>query len=280
MTPNPGKRYVRSWSQASEYLPEFGGCPYAFYLGRIEKVWKRPAAWFPFGTAVHAGAEYWERSGRTAGIDELTDEFLRVYTDETNQYLEETPNTDLWMWSGRYDGATDIERRRNLGPVHLENLIKWYERNPDQIPWTMPDGRLAVELPFEIELGTVPVKGVIDWIGWVTSDRTIRGLSPRDVKAGSTPGKPMQLKIYGLVVENYLASVGVPDPEIRTADFFMTKAGRPAGTTDLTTVSRDEIVTAFERMDAGVAAGDFPANPEPDRCRRCPVNFTCTFRED
>jgi putative RecB family exonuclease len=280
MTPSSEKRYVRSWSQASEFLPEFGGCPYSFFLGRIEKVWKRPAAWFPFGTAVHAAAERWERSGRTASMEELVEEFNDVYTIETNSYLEETPNTDVWMWSGRYDGATDIARRREIGPVHLTNLVRWYQEHPQQLPWRMPDGQLAVELPFEIDLGSVPVRGVIDWIGWVSADRTVLGLAPRDIKAGSTPGKPMQLKIYGLVLENYLESIGVENPEVKTADFFMTKEGKPKGQADLTTVSRDEVVVAFERMHSEVEAGNFPPNPDPDRCRRCSVNFSCTFRQD
>lgn len=274
------KVYVRSWSQASEYLPEFGGCSYSFYLGRIEKVWKRPAAWFGMGTAVHAGAEFWERSNRTATLDELNDVFYRVYSEETNRYLEETPNTDLWMHSGRYDGATDIDRRRKLGPQHLANLVGWYEQHDDQIPWSLPDGTPAVELPFEIELGTVQVRGVIDWIGWVSADRTIEGLTPRDIKAGSTPGKPMQLKIYGIAVEAYLEHLGYDDPSVRFADFFMTKEGKPKGGTDISQVSKDDVVVAFERMDAGIAAGDFPPNPSPDLCRRCSVNYTCEYRQD
>lgn len=280
MVKNEDGRHVRSWSQASEYLAEFGGCAYSFYLGRIEKVWKRPAAWFAMGTAVHAGAEYWERSLRTAPAEELDAEFYRVYSEETNKYLEETPNTDLWMSSGRYDGKTDIDRRRKLGPEHLARLVDWYRKHPLEVPWTLADGSPAVELPFEIDLGTVPVRGVIDWVGWVSEDRTIEGLTPRDIKAGSTPGKPMQLKIYGIALEDYLRYIGVESPSVKFADFFMTKDGKPKGGTDLGAVSRDDVVVAFERMDAGIAAGDFPPNPSPDLCRRCSVNFTCSYRQD
>jgi hypothetical protein len=124
------------------------------------------------------------------------------------------------------------------------------------------------------------VRGVIDWIGWVSADRTIEGLTPRDIKAGSTPGKPMQLKIYGIALEDYLRYLDIESPSVAFADFFMTKEGKPKGGTDLSAVSRDDVVVAFERMEAGIAAGDFPPNPSPGLCRRCSVNFSCAYRQD
>jgi hypothetical protein len=47
----------RSHSQLSAYLE----CPRAFRLGKVERVKRRPGAWFPGGTAVHATVERYLR---------------------------------------------------------------------------------------------------------------------------------------------------------------------------------------------------------------------------
>lgn len=276
--PDPTIR-TRSWSQLSDWE-----CPELFRLGRIEKVWKRPAAWFAMGTGVHAGLEFWERSLRTAPRAEVYDEFHRVYTDAINESLDETPNTDVWMWSGRYDGGTDIVRRRKLGPEHLDRSIAWYEAHPEERPWALPDGTLAVELDFTVQLGTVPVRGVTDLIVWTSETEDTARLRTRDNKTGNDPGKPMQLQIQAIAANDLIRSldpVDRPMQEITEGDFFMTKTGKPtAKVTDLTLVSVDEVTVLFETMDAEIQAGNFRPNPSPDRCRRCPVKDSCAFRED
>ena len=62
------KAMSRSVSQAQLYLDDLGGCAYRYYLSRVIRVWDRPAAWLPQGTAVHGAAEWWERGGRKASL--------------------------------------------------------------------------------------------------------------------------------------------------------------------------------------------------------------------
>ena len=265
------EKYPRSWSQLSDWE-----CPEAFRLKRLEKVWQRPAAWLAMGTGVHAAIELWERSDRTAPIEEAISEFDRVYTDEINEALEQAPNTDTWMWSGRYDGATDIDRRRGVGRTHVRNTFSYYATHPEQVPWVLPDGRKAVELDFDIELGSVTVRGVLDAV----IDEPGKPLRPRDNKTGSKVGDPRQLKLTGIALEEFVEwTTGEPAEPVTEGDFFMTRDGSPKAF-DLSAIPRDLLTEMFEALDAGVQAGDFPPNPSPDRCRRCSVNFTCRFRQD
>src|SRR3954469_19163368 len=95
---------VRSYSQLGAY----DRCPYMYYLERVEKVWQRPAAWLPMGTAVHEAAERWELSGRTMSLEEAQQIFRDAYVRETNKYLDDTPNANHWFRSGPYKGPEDI----------------------------------------------------------------------------------------------------------------------------------------------------------------------------
>ena len=47
----------RSYSQLSSY----NDCPRAYELGRVERLKRRPGAWFPGGTAVHRTIERYLR---------------------------------------------------------------------------------------------------------------------------------------------------------------------------------------------------------------------------
>jgi hypothetical protein len=51
-------REPRSHSQLSDY----NQCPRMFQLSRVEKIKRRPGAWFPAGTAVHKTIERYLRA--------------------------------------------------------------------------------------------------------------------------------------------------------------------------------------------------------------------------
>lgn len=263
---------ARSWSQIEQYTR----CPYSFKLQRLDKAWQQPAAWLPMGTAVHAGMEAWERSGRDLPVEYAQSVFRDTYKTEVDKLLEVTPNKDRWFASGPYTAVEDIPRRRDIGLEHVANGVAWYEKHPTQRPWVHPDGRLAVELPFNIRLGTVPVRGYIDWIGSLGLGCP---LGPRDIKSGRKPGKVMQLKIYDLAIDDHFEWRGEERPPgAGKADFLMTRTGKPTVYQDLTQISRDEVVVKFEETDADIQAGDFPARPEEETCRFCSVRSACKYR--
>lgn len=254
----------RSYSQLGSY----DRCPYMYYLERVEKVWQRPAAWLPMGTAVHEAAEQWELSGRTMSLDEARNVFRIAYARECDRYLEETPNTRFWFASGPYRGAEDIIRRWHLGQEHVDRYIRWYETHPAEIPLGLGNGSIAVELPFTIDLEGVKVRGFIDWVGYNEKGELI----VRDNKTGRTPGGPDQLATYALAVA---ATLGA---QVNTGDFFMTRTGKPTVPYQLTRVVKTELIEDFQKMDAEVKAGNFPAKPSAEICRFCSVSNACKYK--
>lgn len=265
----------RSWSQLEQYDPELGGCPYRYYLARIERVWKKPAAWLPMGTAVHHAAELWERSGREMDRDSVKDVFRQKYAEEVNRYLEETPNTRYWQSSGPYPGEEDIPRRHKIGLEHVDRYLNWYAAHPEEVIWITPDGEPAIELGFSLDLGGVEVRGMLDQAIVVRPDEVQADPSPanvvaRDIKTGNAPGKVEQLSIAGAVIQQH-----DPASVATHGDFFMTKSGRPTYPYDL--ISVDVLTEKFLTLEENIQAGNFPASPTPKKCDRCDVKNSCKF---
>lgn len=253
----------RSWSQ----LEQYNRCPEAYRLARLERVWKRPAAWLPMGSAVHKAAEVWEKSNRTLPAEDVRDVFRKDYAHEVGIYLEETPNMSFWQHSGPYDGEADIERRYKVGLEHVDRYLLWYQKHPEQIIWITPDGTPAIELEFDLDLGGVQVKGMLDQA--IINELDV--IVARDIKTGNKPGQVEQLSLAGVAIT-------AADPSVTPTkgDFLMTKSGYPTFPYDLidVTVLTDKFVT----MDEAVRAGNFPAKPEDAKCARCDVADSCRFK--
>lgn len=247
----------RSVSQLREYEK----CPYGYYLARVERVWKRPAAWLPQGTALHAAAEAWEKSERTMPLEEMLTVYTAKYDDECAHYLEKS-RMDLWFPSGRYGGQADIERRYDIGAEQVAKYRQYYESHPEETPWRTPDGELGVELHVEAEIGGVAVQGYVDM---VLPDRL------RDNKSGNHPGEPIQLQTYALMLD---ARFGFWP---RWGDFWMGKTGKPSKPVDLHEFNPQDVISAYQEMDDGVKAERFDPKPSRDNCFFCPVKASCEF---
>ncbi len=254
---------VRSYSQLSSYAR----CPYMYYLERVENVWQRPAAWLPMGTAVHSAVEAWELSGRVMTLEEAQQAFRDAYRASTDLLLATTPNPAYWFRSGPYKGPEDITRRYRLGLEHVERYIAWYTKHPEDTPLELADGSLTIELPFEIEIGGVQVRGFIDWVGYDSGVIIVR-----DNKTGNTPGGPDQLATYALAVQ------ALTDIEVTKGDFFMTRTGKPTIPYQLTRVVKQQLAEDFRSLDDNVKAGNFPAKPEAKKCMFCSVSASCKYR--
>jgi putative RecB family exonuclease len=288
----------RSVSQYKEFKPEAGGCPYRYYLGRVEKAWQRPAAWLPQGTAVHYAAEVWERSGRTMPLAEAQSEYRRKYAEEVTSMCEETPNFDYWFRSGPYAGEHDTNRRYEIGLGQVEGYLDYYTNQaPEEVIWITPDGTPAIELEFFIDLDGVKVKGFIDQItvvkDKVEKPRTPSGAlakskkalaeyaaaveasplrpRPRDIKTGNKPGDDFQLGVYDVAVEDMFgikADVG---------DYWMARQGGPTVDYDLKPWTRERVTEEFHWVDEQIKAEKFDPAPTPDKCRFCSVANACPF---
>ncbi|AOZ61311.1 Cas4 exonuclease [Mycobacterium phage DarthPhader] len=267
MTDTKIKLPLRSVSQINQYTR----CPMNYKLARIDKVWPRPAAWLPQGTAFHAVAEaveVWLSYQMPLTLDEAKDMFRWHYARDINRLAAETPNFEWWFHSGPYGGERDIERRYEIGLEQIEKFFEFMSNKAQQI-WIAPDGTPAVELSFDIELDGIRIRGFIDAVVVVNGE-----LRVRDYKTGNKPGDDFQLGVYALAVSMLY---GVPAP--KTGDYYMAgkKGKKPVITEpyDLTEWTREKISERFQEVEAGIQAGEFPALPEPDKCGFCDVNLSC-----
>jgi putative RecB family exonuclease len=263
------KQQPRSVSQVQQY----NKCAYSYYLGRIardpagNKIWDRPAAWLPMGTAVHAAAEALERSDRHMPLEGMLDVYSVVYAESTNELLE-TSTMDTWFSSGTYRGEQDIERRHGLGLAQTEKYFDYYTagKGASDVVWVADDGTPGIELGFEIDLDGVAVRGYID-----TVFNTPKGVVVNDNKTGVKPGDVFQLATYGVAMrEQY-------DTAVNHGQFWMGRKGKPEGLIDLFTMGRSEISDAFHELDEAVKAEKFNPSPDPEKCGRCGFNSYCPF---
>lgn len=252
------KKQYRSPSQLGQY----DRCPYAYYLARRKKVWERPAAWLAHGSAVHRAIELWEQSHRTMTTEQVVEEFYKSYKQYIGLSLKENPNPNVWFPSGPYWGAKDIARRREVGRLHVLNVLEFYEKNPYMKPWVDPDGHWWVEKHFTVKFGEVEVVGYVD----VVIDEIAY-----DYKTGSTPGGDEQLATYAGALN---LKFDIPFTE---GYYFMAKQGKPTRPYDLTGWSQERLADVYGELDSNIKAEKFDPKPSPDTCRMCPVQSSCEF---
>jgi len=265
------KAMSRSVSQAQLYLDDLGGCAYRYYLSRVIRVWDRPAAWLPQGTAVHGAAEWWERGGRKASLAAMLKVYQDLYRKGIEELLEKTPNPGVWSASGRYEGQADILRRADIGAKQVEAYFNYYvNQKPGEVIWLTPDGTPAIELEFKVQFGNVWVRGYIDQIIQEITDSVIQ-IIVRDIKTGASPGGIFQLGTYRYaMMEKY-------DVDIASGDYWMGKNGRPTHYYNLAAMSKDQVVELYERTDEGIKAESFEPSPSPLKCGRCSVATSCKY---
>ncbi|BBX09464.1 RecB family exonuclease [Mycolicibacterium aichiense] len=308
---------LRSVSQLNQYTR----CPMSYKLARIDKVWARPAAWLPQGTAFHTVAEVIEKArmeGRDVTLERAEEIFREEYAKDIGALCDETPNFEWWFWSGPYNGEADIERRFHIGLEQINKFMAWRETQGQEI-WMTPEirdrrcivgddeagqehhvadcdckpSKPAIELSFSIELefppelgaitGTYEADGItveftVDGIrvrGFIDAIVVVDGeLRVRDYKTGNKPGDDFQLGVYALAVAMMF---GIEAP--KKGDYFMAgkKGKKPVITEpyDLTEWTREKITARFHEIEEKIQAGDFPADPEPDKCGFCDVNYSC-----
>ncbi|ANU79405.1 Cas4 exonuclease [Mycobacterium phage BuzzBuzz] len=264
-------RKHRSVSQ----LKQYERCPYSYKLARVDKVWQRPAAWLPQGSAVHTVLEEYRRrelDGDPMSLEEAQEMFKEEYAKEVSQYTDVTPNFDWWFRSGRYDGASDLERRWHIGLEQIEKFFAWTEGHPEEVIWIAPDGTPGIELGFDIDLDGVLVRGYIDAVLRDSDGNVI----VRDYKTGNTPGDDFQLGVYSVALaETY----GIEPPQI--GDYYMAGKkgvkGKPTYPYDLGDWPRERVAEKFRELEENIAAERFDPDPDPDKCAFCDVSYHCPF---
>lgn len=257
----------------SQHTTLTGPCTEQYRLQRIERVPQMEAAWFEHGKAVHSAIEAWENSriygkGLTDFIPLTEDEAVEVFELAYDQGIEagrdRQPDYGMWLAGGRTKPETDIRNRRQRGAEQVRTYIAWALGDEGEI-WATPDGKPAIELEFNIELGGIPVRGFIDQI----VDDPYLGLVVRDVKTGTTKHL-VQLVTYKFAIEK---TYGV---EVNWGDWWMGKTGSTTPPVDLSVFSEEWLAEQFKASTAIREMGLYAANPG-DHCFPCTSKRSCFF---
>ncbi|MCZ4097324.1 MULTISPECIES: PD-(D/E)XK nuclease family protein [unclassified Streptomyces] len=256
----------RSHSQYNSYSQ----CGEAYKLERVDRKPSDPAGWFVQGSAVHYAVECYELSGRTLSTSQTIARYREKWDADMAAGLAVQPDVSKWRTGGFKSGTKDLADRYDLGEHQVADYVSYTETSTDTI-WTTPDGRLAIELQFDIMVGTVPVRGFIDQIV-----STAYGLSVRDVKTGTKKqSSALQLALYRRAIwETYRI-------DVIWGDFFTCarkgrspRAGGPTDPIDLTTIDQHWLEQQYAAMDAAERNGVYLANPG-DHCTVCGVQKFC-----
>lgn len=261
MTDSSGEsRPHRSVSQLTKYA----NCSEEYRLSYVDKVNDRkPAAWLAQGTAFHIAVDGWEASGRSALFD-IGGTYRLIYAQEIAAMRSNEPDTKKWLSGPRTNVEDDIKAREERGVQQLQNYVDYAENNAFVIQ-DIDDFTLAIEVPFEIEIGGILVKGAIDQILQLPD-----GVEVRDLKTGNREAGKIQLAVYVHAVEKIF---GWP---VKKASFFYAKDAR------VVTVSRQELdryddkylTDLFQTLEVGIENKVFIPNPGPS-CMMCPVRKGC-----
>lgn len=254
----------RSFSQWQTYAR----CSEQYRLQKIEHAPEMMTAWAPQGSSFHVGVEEWEKSGRALPEAEVIELALADYDQRIAEQREKQPDDSGWLTGGRTRPSEDIRRRRERVESQLKGYISYSLEHEHEIrPATLPDGRPAVEVPFEIVLGGVTVIGYIDLVmQWANGMLTIR-----DLKTGNKlPNDPLQLVIYALAWEKYFGD------RIEYGDFFMCKNNAPTQPYYLGDYPESVVSAWFEMMNRSEKSGIYLPNGG-DACRVCTVSAYCSL---
>lgn len=257
----------RSVSQLTTYT----SCSEQYRLQRVARTPERPAAWFYHGSGFHEAIEQWELSERQMTVEQAQ-EVSRLYYDKAvAEALEKEPNFGRWMTGGSKKGENDVRDRREKMADQVAIYITYANAHADtwRIARFGPKG-IAAELEFNIQFGSVMVKGFIDQVRETSDGRLI----PVDLKSGSKePSSGFQLAVYAHAINEYMGVL----PE--QGAFFMPKLRRDQSLVgdvwkDLRPFSRELLDGMFEDFDKAERAGVYIPNPS-DSCRTCSVSDYC-----
>jgi putative RecB family exonuclease len=245
-------------------LLKYSRCSEEYRLSYVDKVTGfRPAAWLAQGTAFHETVQLWEESGRDVGFD-IGSTYELVYDREIESFRERQPDLKLWLKAPKTNTEDDIATRRLRGVEQLRNYVQFTEDSPFGIKY-IDDFSLGIELPFEIEIGGVLIKGAIDQ---VLID--FNGVEVRDLKTGNRESAFIQLGIYVLVVEKIF---GWP---VTKASFYYAKDNKVVTLTrkDLDRYDEVYLTELFSSLETGIQNNVFIPNPG-GHCTLCPVRDYC-----
>lgn len=250
----------RSVSQLSKYAD----CSEKYRLMYVDKVVGfTPAAWLAQGTAFHVAVQEYEESGRSELFD-ICQTYVLAYDTEIETFKSHEPDLKRWSHSFKTTTENDIKTRRERGLEQVKNYVEFANKNSFIIK-DIDDFTLGIELPFEVEIGGVKIKGAVDQILLDPN-----GVEVRDLKTGNREQSYLQLGIYAYVVEKIFGW-----PVVR-ASYYYAKDSRVVTLSkkDLERYNEEYLTDLFKKLNTGINNQVFIPNPG-DSCMFCPVKDYC-----
>lgn len=262
----------RSYSQVSQLRR----CGWGYKLERIDKYPSRPGAAGVAGSAIHLGTEYVDENLALLGGDELALSATVVALDAFDAEvakLSQKFQVDTWKAYGRPVQDVHWFRDRGIGYA-IEAYVDWRLTYPTLVVAQLCDvntGELVkgVEVPFEITVGTTPVRGFIDRVFEDGNGTPII----LDIKSGAKPKSDEQLGIYRYALlkqYGYDATYGTY--------LYNLKNGQPKVTEmkDLSLWSAERLTVLYDTASQIIDKGLFVPNPG-DACFICHVSESCDY---
>lgn len=272
------QRTPRSYSMVKSLLT----CGEQFRLERVEKVESQPSTAAIAGKIIHTATEAVDEllfENPFTVREDLADAWVDASFWATNKELEalkgsqfEDPKT--WKSYGRPTEAKphgeDIDWFLAVGiPDALASYVTWRLDSP-WVVMRMPDGSPAIELPFVVDTGGIPVRGYIDR---VFVHRTTNEPLVVDLKSGMKPKNDSQLAIYKKALESNLGK-----PFSWGAYYYgMKKGGQLTDLIDLSYWTDEMLFDLYNPAEKAIEQGLFIPNPG-DACFHCGVKQHCRYQ--
>ena len=263
-----GKEYL-SYSSLSTYVK----CGEEYRLSRIEKVPEAPAYWFPGGSAVHKGTEVYDLLRELDGLShgEALEAAIKGFHNEFSfQMMQSEERSDGMEWraggrrTAKQPNGEDAAWWRQDGPIQVKQYADWRVSNPAWVLAKVNDVP-AVEVPFDVTLGDVKVRGFIDRI-FATP---IGEYAVVDLKSGKmTPADYTQLAIYATALDK----LGLGRP--RYGSYFMTRTATMTPPADLLRFNEEMLGTWLGKAKLGIENGIFLPHVT-SMCGTCSVANFC-----
>lgn len=256
---------TKSHRSASQ-IKTFVDCSEAYRIKYIDHpdYIQPPAAWLAQGSAYHETIQAYEESGRNPLFD-LTEHYQRAYDLHIAAMKALEPDLKKWLRAPSKKTEQDISERRERGIAQLQNYINHIEDDQVFIK-PLDDYLIGIEVPFEITLGGITIKGAIDQI----REYSRTGVQVVDVKSGNREVVNFQLGIYKVAVEKIFGW------KVESAGYFYGKDGKLA-LLDKATLDRytEAYVTdLITTLDRGIENRVFIPNTG-SHCTLCSVRRFC-----
>jgi CRISPR/Cas system-associated exonuclease Cas4 (RecB family) len=177
---------------------------------------------------------------------------------------QEEPNLGNWLHALKTATKDDISTRRERGMEQVRGYVQYASDN-DFVLADIDEWTLAIEMPFEVEIGNTLIKGAIDQV-ILHPD----GYEVRDLKTGNRQTSALQLGVYKVALEKIF---GWP---VILGSYYYAKDNKvltiPKQEMDRWT--EEYLTQLFDELERGIENKVFLPNPG-GHCMLCPVKKHC-----